>query len=77
MSYMFALNDARALRVIVRLMALYGHDNNFAHFFGRLLQYKTLGKPFVGLYLELCNGHSHKKEARAKPQYVRTGIATS
>ena len=38
--------------------------------------YKTLGKSFVGLYLEPCNGHSHKKEARAKPQYVRTGIAT-
>jgi hypothetical protein len=42
-----------------------------------LCQYKTMGKRFVGLYLEPWKGHSHKRVARQKPLYRHTGISTS
>ena len=40
-------------------------------------QYKTMRKHFVGLYLELCMGHSHKMVARAKLLHQYTEIYSS
>ena len=30
---------------------------------------QTMGKPFIGLYLESCKGHSHNRVAMAKALY--------